>query len=149
MSWHLTFYIFLCNISRDIFLIIGQYGFILSTIKHTHLVLCCIILFFFIFFFSSYVEKYKVIKENKRKKKPARNTFMLCWENLHLHALHPSWFVVHKYELTRIELGRNRLSKLNEDLFTLLVHLEELDVSCNLLTSIPTQSLASSKLVFH
>uniref|UniRef100_A0A7M5VAP0 non-specific serine/threonine protein kinase n=1 Tax=Clytia hemisphaerica TaxID=252671 RepID=A0A7M5VAP0_9CNID len=94
------------------------------------------------------IEEYKVPRrkgkmKNSQKKK---TMYRLCWENSHLHALNKDWFMVEKYNITRVELPRNKLTKLVDGFFQLLPLLEELDVASNHLMALPSDHLANSKL---
>jgi Leucine Rich Repeat. len=64
---------------------------------------------------------------------------------MHLHALHEKWFLTSKYEITRVELTRNKLQRLPADFFKVLLHLEDLDVSSNSLVELPSDWLLLSK----
>jgi Leucine-rich repeat (LRR) protein len=63
--------------------------------------------------------------------------YAACWASMNICSLHKGWFVNLSARLVTIDLAKNNLEELPEELFNILPVLEELDVSNNKLIFLP------------
>lgn len=82
----------------------------------------------------------------KQQQQQQSNEIALTWNGLQLHALQKDWFQDYQLsnrEIRNVNISDNKITSLPDDFFDVLSNLEELNVSRNLLESIPTAGIES------
>lgn len=76
-----------------------------------------------------------------------RNTLFANWSEKNIAAIHESWFGLHGPMIQSIDLHQNKIKELPDCFFEMLPNLEDLDISVNLLTSLPERGIDRCKYV--
>ena len=76
---------------------------------------------------------------------PPEEPMAAYWDDMKLHAIHPYWLTVNSSNLHLLDLHGNKLTDLPADFFSYLPVLEDLDLSCNRLQTLPSIGLEFSR----
>ena len=77
----------------------------------------------------------------ERPSDASKNHLSVSWNNKNLRGIHESWLVSHASIISSIDLHQNKITELPACFFELLPNLEDIDLSLNLLTTLPHRKL--------
>lgn len=79
----------------------------------------------------------------------AQNSLCVYWHGKNLRGIHESWLGSHASMISSIDLHQNKLTELPSCFFELLPNLEDVDLSLNLLTTLPERGLNRTRLFWN
>ena len=74
-----------------------------------------------------------------------KNSLSVYWNNKNLRGIHESWIRSHASMISSIDLHENKITELPACFFEMLPNLEDVDLSLNLLTTLPGRKLDQCK----
>ena len=83
----------------------------------------------------------------ERPSDASKNALIVSWNSKNLRGIHESWLVSHASMISSIDLHQNKITELPACFFELLPNLEDIDLSVNLLTTLPDRRLDECRLV--
>ena len=98
-------------------------------------------------YFQNYRRSYSVSQNSPKGYYPPKSAIAVFWDTIGLHKIPSCWIEPDAARICHLDIQSNRISQLPDDFFVLLVNLEVLDISCNRLTSLPSNALATTRYV--
>ena len=71
----------------------------------------------------------------------AQNSLCVYWHEKNLRGIHESWLRPNASMISSIDLHQNKITELPASFFELLPNLEDIDISLNLLNTLPERGL--------